>query len=302
VVTSNMANMETTRTPAGGPYRRQLVVFRAQRLSRFPALLAGFGNRAAQGVSVDRVLGDGRPPLVRYQPGHPDADAKGYVSYSTEQMDRRRAVQLAAAIHTAFQQLGANPAESVGTVPEPLGASEAETTRAAMPDQEQMVDLSGLKQELEKALAGPIARDQAAVQARHDGLVISLREGGFFDSGSAGIKLDSEPAFNRMAAVLEKYPYNLRIEGHTDDVSIHTARYHSNWELSTARATEIVRLLILKHSFAPQRLSAAGYAEYHPIASNRNPLGRALNRRVDVVVLGSMRDEITSVPPGAASP
>lgn len=81
VVTSNMANMETTRTPAGGPYRRQLVVFRAQRLSRFPALLAGFGNRAAQGVSVDRVLGDGRPPLVRYQPGHPDADAKGYVSY-----------------------------------------------------------------------------------------------------------------------------------------------------------------------------------------------------------------------------
>jgi flagellar basal-body rod protein FlgC len=81
VVTSNMANMETTRTAEGGPYRRQLVVFRARRMPQFPALLAGFGNRAARGVSVDQVIADARPPLERYQPGHPDADAKGYVSY-----------------------------------------------------------------------------------------------------------------------------------------------------------------------------------------------------------------------------
>jgi flagellar basal-body rod protein FlgC len=81
VVTSNMANMETTRTAEGGPYRRQLVVFRSQRMPRFPALLAGFGAVPARGVRVDQVIADAKPPLQRYQPGHPDADGKGYVSY-----------------------------------------------------------------------------------------------------------------------------------------------------------------------------------------------------------------------------
>jgi flagellar basal-body rod protein FlgC len=81
VVTSNMANMETTRTPEGGPYRRQLVVFRSRRMPQFPALLAGFGNVSARGVRVDQVIADAKPALQRYQPGHPDADGKGYVSY-----------------------------------------------------------------------------------------------------------------------------------------------------------------------------------------------------------------------------
>jgi flagellar basal-body rod protein FlgC len=81
VVTSNMANMETTRTPEGGPYRRQLVVFRSRRMPQFPAVLAGFGNASAHGVRVDQVIADAKPPVERYQPGHPDADAKGYVSY-----------------------------------------------------------------------------------------------------------------------------------------------------------------------------------------------------------------------------
>lgn len=90
VVTSNMANAETTRTPQGGPYRRQLVVFRAHRFPRFPMLLASaggesglpsLGSRAARGVEVDQVIADPSPVIQRYQPGHPDADARGYVSY-----------------------------------------------------------------------------------------------------------------------------------------------------------------------------------------------------------------------------
>ena len=85
VVTSNMANVETTRTSEGGPYRRELVVFRARRFPRFPLLLASSGgilqNRASRGVQVDQVVADPSPAIKRYQPGHPDADAKGYVSY-----------------------------------------------------------------------------------------------------------------------------------------------------------------------------------------------------------------------------
>ncbi len=81
VVTANMANAETTRTPEGGPYRRQLVVFRARRLTHFPLLLASHPGPATPGVELDQVIADPSPPLVRYQPGHPDADAKGYVAY-----------------------------------------------------------------------------------------------------------------------------------------------------------------------------------------------------------------------------
>jgi len=81
VVTSNMANAETTRTPEGGPYRRQLVVFQTRRMPRFPLLLAGFGAGAPRGVEVNQVVADSKPALERYQPGHPDADARGYVAY-----------------------------------------------------------------------------------------------------------------------------------------------------------------------------------------------------------------------------
>jgi flagellar basal-body rod protein FlgC len=86
VVASNMANAETTRTPEGGPYRRELVVFRARRMPQFPMMLASFSDgqlplRAARAVRVDQVLADPTPAIKRYQPGHPDADDKGYVAY-----------------------------------------------------------------------------------------------------------------------------------------------------------------------------------------------------------------------------
>jgi flagellar basal-body rod protein FlgC len=82
VVVSNMANAETTRTPQGGPYQRQLVLFRARHMPQFPMLLANLsGGWAGRGVRVDQVLADQAKPLERYQPGHPDADSKGYVAY-----------------------------------------------------------------------------------------------------------------------------------------------------------------------------------------------------------------------------
>jgi flagellar basal-body rod protein FlgC len=81
VVTSNMANAETTRTVEGGPYRRQLVVFQTRRMPRFPLLLSGLGSGAPRGVEVNQVVADPKPAIERYQPGHPDADTRGYVAY-----------------------------------------------------------------------------------------------------------------------------------------------------------------------------------------------------------------------------
>ena len=93
-------------------------------------------------------------------------------------------------------------------------------------------------------------------------------------------------AFDRIAGMLSQHDYRLRIEGHTDNAPIHTAQFPSNWELSTSRATEIVRLLIVRDGFSPDRLSAAGYAEYRPVATNLTAEGRGMNRRVDIIILG----------------
>ena len=77
------------------------------------------------------------------------------------------------------------------------------------------------------------------------------------------------------------------IEGHTDAMPIKSEKYPSNWELSTARATNIIKYLTQTHKFPPDRLSAVGYGEYMPIAENTSPQGRAKNRRVDIIVLSS---------------
>ncbi len=81
VVASNMANAQTTRTPAGGPYRRQLVVFQSQRVPRFSLALAGLRPETTSAVRVAAVIPDQRPPVMRFEPGHPDANAQGYVAY-----------------------------------------------------------------------------------------------------------------------------------------------------------------------------------------------------------------------------
>lgn len=110
VVSANMANAESTRTPTGGAYRRQLVVFRARPAPRFPLLLASLRQTPQEGVRVDRVVADPSPMPRRYEPGHPDADAAGYVTYPnvnpvmemTDLLGAVRAYQLnAAAVQAA---------------------------------------------------------------------------------------------------------------------------------------------------------------------------------------------------------
>lgn len=81
VVASNMANAETTRTAEGGPYQRRLVIFRSRRFPQFPLALAAFAAPSAQGVRISQVVADPSAPVHRFQPGHPDADAQGYVAY-----------------------------------------------------------------------------------------------------------------------------------------------------------------------------------------------------------------------------
>lgn len=230
------------------------------------------------------------------------------VMYASSQVDKRKVGKLAMAIQVAFQEMGVFAASTTQIpidVNEPMPFStvqaienvkhNAELGRIASSPQSSLSasssdddgDMATLQHQLEEALHGEIALREIAMHRETEGLVISLREFGFFDSGSANLKPQAMPALDRIASILAMRTYKLRIEGHTDNVPIHTAQMASNWELSTARATALIQVLILRHHFSPDRLSAAGYAEYHPIASNQTAQGRAQNRRVDIVILTS---------------
>jgi chemotaxis protein MotB len=118
-----------------------------------------------------------------------------------------------------------------------------------------------------------------------EGFVISLHELGFFDSGEARLLPGAADKIKRISGVLMQYGLDMRVEGHSDDVPIHNATFSSNWDLSTARASAVAMMLLNESGFDPKRISIAGYAQYHPNASNDTPEGRRANRRVDIVIL-----------------
>lgn len=128
---------------------------------------------------------------------------------------------------------------------------------------------------------------KGSFKARYDGrgIIIQLSSQILFDSGSTVIKPTSKPILDRVAKLITALPNQIRIEGHTDNTPIEGREFPSNWELSVARAVNILHYLEEVHQIAPQRLSAVGYGSSRPISSNNTPEGRALNRRVDVVII-----------------
>jgi OmpA family. len=118
-------------------------------------------------------------------------------------------------------------------------------------------------------------------------ILLRFKDNVLFESGKADIIPDGLPVLNNIATVIKTYKDQIggvRIEGHTDNVPIHTVLFPSNWELSTARAVAVLRYFVEQQHLPPEMLSAVGYGEYHPVASNDTIEGRAKNRRVDVVI------------------
>lgn len=130
----------------------------------------------------------------------------------------------------------------------------------------------------------PVLSEKTKISKTERGLVVSLAEAGFFAPGDATVGGHAEEVIGALAEKLKHNTFRLRIEGHTDSVPIATARYASNWELSTARAANVLQKLVEK-GIDPARLAASGYGGFQPVADNATPEGRAQNRRVDVVIL-----------------
>jgi|CZKF01.1.fsa_nt_gi chemotaxis protein MotB len=223
------------------------------------------------------------------------------VLYAFAKADQKKQAQVTEAIDSAFISLGVFSVASSGASNDHAALSTntvmAENVLSPARVKE---DLERLHRELEQRLSNQVASHAVSMKMDRTGLVISLREAGFFSSGSATPKPDALPALRQVAASLSRTPYDLRIEGHTDNIPIHTAEFDSNWELSAARATHIARIFLDLKAVPPERISAAGYSEFHPAASNDTAEGRSENRRVDLVVLPRTTIDLSA--PGSAYP
>lgn len=219
------------------------------------------------------------------------------VLYASSQVDKAKAAKLASSIQAAFRDVGVESTpEEISPLTElqvPPEASErsidlghfVQPVKSSTAADEETKSLSEAETQLKKVLSPEIEQHIVDIKSTREGVVVSLREVGFYESGSAKLRASSKAAVDRLAGVLQQRKEALRIEGHTDNVPIHTSLFDSNWELSTARAADFVKVLIQNYNLAPARLSAAGFAEYRPVAGNDTADGRAHNRRLDVVIL-----------------
>jgi|ERR1017187_7706023 chemotaxis protein MotB len=226
------------------------------------------------------------------------------VLFASSYHDKRTIERVSKAVKNGFQEMGSfsTSKSAADTPPDLSNASDApRPTGNGVPlvtnkANESGIDVVELNRKLTKALGKEIERREVDMRTTPEGFVISLHELGFFDSGQAELLPGASDKIQRIAAVLMQYGLDMRVEGHSDNVPIHNASFSSNWDLSTARAMAVAKMLLNESGFDPKRLSVAGYAEYRPAASNDTAEGRRKNRRVDIVILSLSKPSEAKAP------
>jgi chemotaxis protein MotB len=164
------------------------------------------------------------------------------------------------------------------------GQTPTNITGGAITEEQQM---EKLKEELDAKLKSENLTASVTTRIDERGLVVSLSNAIIFDPGSAEIKKENVNVLLEIANTVSIMSNYIRIEGHTDNVPMNSSQYPSNWDLSVARAANVVRLLTTASKITPDRLIAVGYGEYRPVADNSTEEGRAKNRRIDIIVMSS---------------
>lgn len=142
-----------------------------------------------------------------------------------------------------------------------------------------------MKKELDAYIEQKGIQDDVEIIAGEEGVFVDIKEATLFDTGSAKIKDSGKRVLDELADMITDIENPIMIEGHTDNVPINNAKYSSNWELSTARSISVVKYYTDKYNVTPGRMSAIGYGEYKPIAKNDTPEHRAMNRRVNILII-----------------
>jgi chemotaxis protein MotB len=190
-----------------------------------------------------------------------------------------------------------NPSAMIEVQVDPVKAPSPQQTEEENAAQRKQADnLQKLSDKIRSALGDLIDKDLVTVKGNETWLEITLRSSLLFKSGDASISEDAFAMLAQIAAILREQDNPVRVEGFTDDVPIHNARFNSNWELSSARAAAVVQVMLAK-GMNPENLVAAGFGQYQAIAPNTTEEGRAKNRRVVLMVAngGTLRPQLAPV-------
>src|SRR5882724_1508755 len=214
----------------------------------------------------------------------------------------------ASRMRTAVEEmLGAKPHPKVQTIPVSLkglakepaltGIETPKPTDTAVMAGELLPSLAYLEAQLKKEIESGKMR----ISLEPRGLVVSLQQATFFPSGEDTLAPATYSSLEKVAIAMRRLPNPVRLEGHTNAIPIHTARFRSNWELSAARAIAVLDLLTGRFEIPRERLAIVGYAETAPVAANDSEAGRARNRRVDIVILNRQQALTEPVPAATAA-
>ncbi|MCR4399245.1 MAG: OmpA family protein, partial [Firmicutes bacterium] len=167
---------------------------------------------------------------------------------------------------------------------EPVSPQDIEAALQEL-ERQDLVQFEQVRKSVESFILKENLGNQVEVREDARGLVLRFADSVLFDLGKADLRPEARAILDKVAVLIASIPNQVRVEGHTDDLKINTERFPSNWELSTGRSSSVVRYFVEKHGMSPDKLSAAGYGEYRPIAPNDSEANRRKNRRVDIVIL-----------------
>jgi chemotaxis protein MotB len=217
------------------------------------------------------------------------------VMFASSQTDKARAQQVSDSVKEALDKGGVAAAvrEVLGGTVDERGKGNAQMKGpgGSQPQNQRPIqqvaiaELLPSLQFLSKSLENEIHQGKIEMHMEPRGLVVSLRQATFFPSGEDSVDPKTYLSIDKIAQTIRELPNSVRLEGHTDSIPIHTARFRSNWELSAARAIAMMELFSEHFEIPRLRMAIAGYADTAPLDSNDTQEGRAHNRRVDIVIL-----------------
>ena len=216
------------------------------------------------------------------------------VMFASSQTDRGKAREIAEAVREALaqDQVASAIAGILGGTVDDKGKGNAQMKGPGgiKKGADEAKDLSVIEllpavEQLSADLSAEIKAGKLKVSLENRGLVVSLRQAAFFPSGDDNIDPQAYDSIQKVSNVIRGLPNPIRLEGHTDSRPISTPRFRSNWDLSAARAISMLNMLTERYEVPPSRTCVAGYADTVPVDSNDTEEGRALNRRVDIVLL-----------------
>lgn len=156
---------------------------------------------------------------------------------------------------------------------------------------QEQIDLEKLKKQIDQYIKNSGLTNQLDTKLNQSQLMITISDTALFASGKATVKPESKQLAAAISNMLQEFPdYDIVVSGHTDNIPIYNTDYESNWDLSSDRALQFMKILLLNTNLDPKKFTPVGYGEYHPIVDNSTAMNRAKNRRVEVSLIRKYQD------------